>query len=216
MATWVSSVIIPICVSVAGTIATGLTVGPRLAARAKRIQAYHHDARDKFTDSILDIVGLCSNLHAVLANDVTEESRSKLQDERNRWESQIGDITMWLVDHWQRYALGYLATAGVRDLVQRYAATTRGIWISARPLQERIGILNDLSQPMLTIFVMSRWRAVNRIEGEVDRLSEMLDSLQKPAPPEQPEKPPQKHSGNAMTAGQADPSGLTHQPGWSP
>jgi hypothetical protein len=186
MATWASSVIIPICVSVAGTIATGLTVGPRLAARAKRIQAYH-DARDKFTDSILDVLALCSNLQSAIAPDnAAENKRSVIQTERDRWENEISDITMWLVDHWQRYALGYLATAGVRDLIQKYAATTRGVWISARPLEERVRILHDLSEPMLTIFVSSRWRAAQRIPGEVDRLREMLDSLQEPALSESP------------------------------
>jgi hypothetical protein len=45
MATWVTSVIIPIGVTIAAFIITNLTVGPRLAARGKRIQAAN-DARD--------------------------------------------------------------------------------------------------------------------------------------------------------------------------
>ncbi len=42
----------------------GLTAGPRLAARGKRIQAAH-DSRDRFGESVLDILALCSNLEKV-------------------------------------------------------------------------------------------------------------------------------------------------------
>jgi hypothetical protein len=52
MATWVSSFIIPIGVSIATVIITNLTVGPRLAARGKRIQE-NHSARDQFKESLL-------------------------------------------------------------------------------------------------------------------------------------------------------------------
>jgi hypothetical protein len=63
MATWVSLFIIPIAVSIATVVIANLTVGPRLAARGKRIQEYH-SARDQFKDShsVLDVAALCANL----------------------------------------------------------------------------------------------------------------------------------------------------------
>lgn len=112
MATWEHSVIIPVGVAIATVIVTSLTVGPRLAARGKRIQA-DHDARDQFTNSILDLLALCANLQMVTISDTNEEPRrSRLQAERQRWETQIGEVTTWLIDHWQRYALGYVHIAG--------------------------------------------------------------------------------------------------------
>jgi hypothetical protein len=181
---WVSSVIIPVGVSLATAVAISLTVGPRLAARAKRIQAFH-DARDQFRRSIVDILAMCANLRgAVLPDDATEHHQSVFQAERNRWEAQISDVTVWLIDHWQGYAFTYIGTAGIRDLINRYAFTARGIWISSRPLQERVRMLQDLSQPMLTIFVASRWYAARRIPGEVQRLNEMFDSIEGLAPPD--------------------------------
>src|SRR5215510_9506570 len=59
MSIWVTSILLPIGVSMATAVLTGLTVGPRLAARGKRIQAAH-DSRDRFGDSVLDILALCA------------------------------------------------------------------------------------------------------------------------------------------------------------
>jgi hypothetical protein len=103
---WIQSVALPVFVSLATTIAVGLSVGPRIAARGKRIQTAH-DARDRFSDSVLDILALCGNLeHTLKDPDSEDPPRPKLQGECNRWEGQIDETTAWLADHWQRFALG--------------------------------------------------------------------------------------------------------------
>jgi hypothetical protein len=177
MATWVSLFIIPIGVSIATVIITNLTVGPRLAARGKRIQEYH-SARDQFKDSLLDLAALCANLRGVVVPDTMEESkRARFQAERDRWEAQIGDITTWLIDHWQRYALGYVGTAEFSNLITSYAADTRGVWISARPLEDRVLMLQDINGLMITIFLGRWWSAAAKADA-VARLRSMLDDIE--------------------------------------
>jgi hypothetical protein len=187
MATWVSSVIIPIGVAIATVIITSPTIGPRLTARGKRIQTAN-DARDQFTYSILDLLALCTNLQTVTISDATEEHlRSRFQGERDRWETQISEITTWLIDRWQRYALGYVRIAGIQNLITRYVFTVWGIWISARPLDDRVSMLKDLTEPMGTIFVGRRWRAA-AVRREVRRLRRMLDDLENSVSAQQPEE----------------------------
>jgi hypothetical protein len=187
MATWVHSVIIPVGVAIATVIITSLTVGPRLAARGKRIQA-DHDARDQFRNSILDLLALCANLEQVTISDTFEEPRrSRLQAERDRWETQIREITIWLIDHWQRYALGYVRIAGIPNLTTRYVFAVWGIWISTRPLDIRVGMLKDLTEQMFTVVLRRRWHA-GAIRLAAHRLRRMLDDLENSAAAEQPEE----------------------------
>ena len=97
MSTWMTSVLLPVGVSMATAVLIGLTVGPRLAARGKRIQAAH-DSRDRFGESVLDILALCSNLEKVhVQSEIRDPTRSRLQGERDRRPSQIDERTIWLV-----------------------------------------------------------------------------------------------------------------------
>lgn len=178
MSIWVTSVLLPIGVSVGTVLVIGLTVGPRLAARGKRIQAAH-DSRDRFGDSVLDILALCSNLETVtITPEMTDPFRARMQGERDRWLSQIDETTTWLVDHWQRVAPGYVAPMGVQDLVARYVATARGFWLSDRPLEERVRMLRELTEPVQSIYFTRRWRVAGRIPAEIARLRRMLDALE--------------------------------------
>jgi hypothetical protein len=189
MATWVSSFIIPIGVSIATVIITNLTVGPRLAARGKRIQE-NHSARDQFKESLLDLAALCANLRGVAIPDTMEEpKRARFQAERDRWEAQIGDITTWLIDHWQRYALGYVGPAEFSNLITRYAADARGVWISARSLEDRVRMLQDINGLMLTIFVGVWWRAAAKVRA-ITRLRGMLENIENGAPSDQAKDAP--------------------------
>jgi hypothetical protein len=187
MSIWVTSVLLPIGVSAATVALIGLTVGPRLAARGKRIQAAH-DSRDRFGDSVLDILALCANLEQVpLSPEITDPFRSRLQDERDRWLSQVDEITIWLVDHWQRVALGYARQMGMRDLVVRYVAAGRGVWLSDRPLEERVRMLKELTEHIQTIYFARRWRVMMAGPQEITRLRMKLDILEGNAPPAAPE-----------------------------
>jgi hypothetical protein len=185
MPLWASSVAIPILVSVAGTITTQLTVGPRLAARGKRIQAAH-DSRDRFNDAILNILALTTNLESTAIPPETDEpTRSRLQDERNRWLAQIDETTAWLADHWQHIALGYTGLLNVRDLVVRYLGAARGLWLSGRPLDDRVRMLRELTEPVQTIFFARRWRVVTSLTSERTRLTTLLDTLDSAPPRDQ-------------------------------
>jgi hypothetical protein len=66
---------------------------------------------------------------------------------------------------------------GVRDLVMRYVADARGLWLSDRPLEERVRMLREITEPVQTIYFARRWRVVTSIPGEIIRLRTMLDEL---------------------------------------
>jgi hypothetical protein len=177
MSNWMTSILLPIGVSIATTALTALTVGPRLAARGKRIQAAH-DNRDRFGDSVLDILALCANLETVgVQPGIADPMRSRLQGERDRWLSQIDEVTTWLVDHWQRVALGYVR-ADVRNLVVRYVADGRGLWLSDRPLDERVRMLRELSEHVQTIYFARRWRVATTVPQAINDLRAKLDILE--------------------------------------
>jgi len=177
MPAWATSVLVSVGVSVVTVLVAGLTVGPRLAARGKRIQAAH-DSRDRFGDSVLDLLVLCGNLERVtIPPGVTDPLLSRLQGERDRWMGQIDQTTVWLADHWQHVALGYAGLMGIRELVTRYAADVRGLWLSDRPLEERVRLLRELTEPVQTVFFARRWRVVSSLPGEIARLRAMLDTL---------------------------------------
>jgi hypothetical protein len=177
MSIWVNSVLLPIGVSLATGVLIGLTVGPRLAARGKRIQAAH-DSRDRFGDSVLDILTLCTNLERVqVGSELPEPLRSRLQGERDRWLSQIDETTTWLVDHWQRFALGYTKRMDVMNLVVRYVAAARGLWLSDRPLDDRVRMLRELTEHVQTIYFTRRWRVITTVPQEITKLRTKLDIL---------------------------------------
>jgi len=182
MSIWVTSVLIPVGISVVTVLVIGLTVGPRLAARGKRIQDVY-DGRDRFSSSVLDILALCGNLGRVIVpSEVTDPLRSRLQGERDRWLDQIDEITTWLVDHWQRVALSYAGALGIRDLVTRYVADARGVWLSERSLEVRVRLLRELTEPIQTIYFARRWRVVGSVPGEVARLRGTLDAVENGEP----------------------------------
>jgi hypothetical protein len=181
-----TSVLLPVGVSLITAVLTGLTVGPRLAARGKRIQAAH-DSRDRFGDSILDILALCANLEKVrVPSEIADPLRSRLQGERDRWLSQVDERTTWLVDHWQGFALGYAKRMDMQNLVARYVADARGLWLSDRPLEERLRMLRELTEHIQTIYFARRWRVITVVPKEIIELRTKLDILEGNASPSDP------------------------------
>jgi hypothetical protein len=81
--------------------------------------------------------------------------------------------TSWLADHRQHVALGYAGVMGIRELVVRYAPDARGLWLSARPVDERVRLLRELTKPVQTIFFARRRRVVSSVRSEMARLSIM-------------------------------------------
>jgi hypothetical protein len=178
MSIWVNSVVLPIGVSLATGVLIGLTVGPRLAARGKRIQAAH-DSRDRFGDSVLDILTLCTNLEKVqVGSELPDPLRSRLQGERDRWVTQIDERTTWLVDHWQWFALGYTKRMNVMNLAVRYVAAARGLWLSDRPLDDRVRMLRELTGHVQTIYFTRRWRVITTVAQATIDLRTKLDTLE--------------------------------------
>ena len=174
---------IPIGVSIATVVATSLTIGPWLAARGRRIEAAN-DAYDKFSDSILDLLALCANLQRLTIPMVREGPlMPALQAERDRWEAQIGEITTWLVDHWQRYTAGY-RTLQERETIPRTVAVMRLIWTEDKPLEERIRTLEIFTSATYRAWVKPSWRKWRPVAKprEVHRLSGLLDTFEKDAP----------------------------------
>jgi hypothetical protein len=106
-----------------------------------------------------------------------ESKRARFQAERDCWEVQIGDITTWLIDHWQRYALGYVEAAEFSNLITRYAADVRGVWISARPVEVRVRTVQNINSLMLTIFLGRWWRAAAKARA-VALLRSLLDDIE--------------------------------------
>jgi hypothetical protein len=183
MATWASSVIIPIGVSIVTVVVTNLTIGPWLAARGRRIQAAN-DAYDNFSDSVLDLLALCANLQRLTIPMVGEGPlRPPLQAERDRWEAQIGEITTWLGDHWQRYTAGY-RTPQQRETIPRTVAVMRLIWTTENPLEERLRTLEMFTSATYTAWVKPSWRKWRPVAKprEVHRLSGLLDAFEEDAP----------------------------------
>jgi hypothetical protein len=177
MSVWLTSVVVPVAVSVGASVVTQLSAGPRLAARGKRIQAAN-DWRDQFNDRVVDILALCGNLQAVRQSpDFDGQVGAKVQAERDRWVRQIDEITAWMVDHWQGFALTYLGAAGIRGLLTDYVMVARGVWLSGRDLDERVRLLKELTEPVQTIFFASRWRVVAVVGRERARLRGLLGRL---------------------------------------
>jgi hypothetical protein len=119
MATWVSSFIIPIGVSIATVIITNLTVGPRLAARGKRIQE-NHSARDQFQESLLDLAALRANLRGV---DIPDTWRN-LSGPASRLSANGGKLRSGPhhLAHRPLAALGYVGPVEFSNLIMRYSA----------------------------------------------------------------------------------------------
>jgi len=157
--------------------------GTKTCRPGKRLQAAY-DSRDRFGDSVLDILALCANLEkAHVQSGIKDPLRSRLQDERDRWLGQIDETTTWLVDHWQRFVLGYLGRRDVRNLLVRYVADARGLWLSDRPLEERVRMLKELTEHIQTIYFERRWRVLTAVPQEISHLRMKLDILEGNAPP---------------------------------
>lgn len=176
------SLVTVVGVSVATTVVTAvvteLTVGPRLAARSRRVLAAAGD-RDEFGARVLDLLALCQNVEGVAApGDPGEGLSPALAVERDRWVGQVDEITIWLVDHWQRFALTYSGLAGLRYAAARYAAAVRGVWLSDRPVAERARMVRELTEPVQTLYFASRWRVLGSIAKERARLAGMLEGIE--------------------------------------
>ncbi len=58
-----------------------------------------------------------------------------------------------------------------------YVACARGVWLSDRPLAERVRLLREMTEPVQTIYFERRWKAVGEIPTAKSRLRATLDGI---------------------------------------
>ena len=63
-------------------------------------------------------------------------------------------------------------------LVARYVAASRGLWLSDRPLDQRVRMLRELTEHVQTIYFTRRWRVVKIIPQEITELRGKLDTFE--------------------------------------
>ncbi|WP_338741924.1 hypothetical protein [Actinomadura luteofluorescens] len=157
---------------------TGLIIAPRIEARKARILAAHKD-RDQFSDSVLTILACCARLEAVeIPPEASASIRRSLLVERQRWLKQIEDATCWLVDNTHRWAGTYVGFGGYRDLVLRYAAAVRFVFLSERSKADKVVILRELTEPVQEMFfARDRLRRAALVPEQREKLAATLDRL---------------------------------------
>jgi hypothetical protein len=156
---------------------TGLFIGPRRSARTKRKQAAY-DSRDMFQNDILDLWALCINLgDFVMPPGVTYPMRSRVQGECDRWISQIDEITANITDHWQRFALTYSTYMGVSNIAIDYARDVRWIWLSNRPLADKVSLIKERTEPIQAMYFTRRWHVISIVQA-INHLLKMREDAQ--------------------------------------
>src|SRR2546423_11868321 len=121
MSSVVDTLLIAALTSVAVTATGDLTVKPRLAARARRIQA-RHDYRDQLELRINNVLINCRRLEQYSIPPTTpDEARERIEAERTRWIKQLDDDTAWLIDNQLLVAAGTPRLGDYPVLVGRYA-----------------------------------------------------------------------------------------------
>ena len=167
---WVTSVAVPIGVAGATSVVAQLTFGPRLAARSAHLQALH-TARVKLADDLLKVMLTCDFLEGTASN-------PRLASERARWETQLGELTLRLADDGPAVALHHLNRLGVPVLIIKCFALIRGVWISARPLPQRLADLKEIAGPVQQLYGRYWWHG----PGNIARMRAVVAKYQ-PKPP---------------------------------
>jgi hypothetical protein len=76
---------------------------------------------------------------------------------------------------------------GIGNLVVRYVAAGRGLWLSNRPLEDRVRMLRELTEHIQTIYFARRWRVMTTVPQAITWLRMKLDILEGNTPPTEPE-----------------------------
>lgn len=177
MSSWTTTVPIAVATSFVTTATLALTVGPRLEARNRRIQAAHI-ARDKFSENVLVVLSACARLQAIqIPSDAAPAVRDALREERRRCREQLDEATAWLADHLHAYALGYVGALGLREMLVDYAAVTRFIFISQRREEDKLSMIEELTGHIQNIFFARLSIRVRQLNVSRRQLRTRLDSF---------------------------------------
>lgn len=151
-----------------------LTVAPRLEARNTRIKAAHA-ARHEFSDRILTILAASGRLrNMTVPDEVSEPVRGRLEAERERWCKQIDDATMHLIDNAETFVLGYPNRLGLHQLLNAYVVATRGAWLSDSPDDDRVRVVQELTEAVQGVFFANLLWRVRHLTRDLRRLQELL------------------------------------------
>lgn len=176
MPTWLSTILI----ALATTVVTQYALAPRLEARKRRVLAAH-EWRDQFSASLLTIVTAAGRLQTMEVPDGASATvRSAIERDRQRWLEQIDEASRHLVDHMERYALGYIGWGGYRDLAIRYAFLTRAVWVSDRLQAHRVELIRRLGEPVQSIFFAHWWNRLGQQARDVHKLYDLMEELAGP------------------------------------
>lgn len=177
MSSWPTTVPVAVATSFVTTATLALTVGPRLEARNRRIQAAHI-SRDKFSENVLVILSSCARLQAIqIPSEATPAVRDALREERRRCHEQLDEATAWLADHLHAYALGYVGALGLRKMLIDYAAVTRFIFISPRQEADKLQLIEELTGYVQDIFFARLSARVRQLNDARRQLRTRLDTF---------------------------------------
>ena len=164
---WVTSVAVPIGVAGATSVFAQLTFGPRLAARSAHLQAWH-TARAQLADDLVKLMLTCSAL------ETADQSIPRTASERERWTAQIDELTIRLADDGPAVALTHLNALGIPVLVAQCLGLARGVWLSGKPLPQRVAELKEAAGPVQQLYGRRWWHIpanIARMRAVVARYS---------------------------------------------
>ncbi len=147
---WVTSVAVPIGVAGATTVLAQLTFGPRLAARSAHLQALH-TARAQLADDLLKVMLTCSALEGI------DPSNPGTASEHARWEARLDELTTRLADDGPAIALTHPNRRGIPVLIAQCFGAARGVWLSGRPLPQRLTELKEVVGPVQQLYGRRWW-----------------------------------------------------------
>lgn len=147
---WVTSVAVPIGVAGATSVVAQLTFGPRLAARSAHLQAWH-TARAQLADDLVKVLLVCSALESA------DRSNPRTASERARWEAQLDELTTRLADDGPAIALAHPSALGIPVLIAQCLGLARGVWLSGKPLPQRVAELKEVVGPVQQLYGRRWW-----------------------------------------------------------
>jgi len=126
-------------------VATNWTVGPRLEARNRKIQAAHM-GREQLASQLRAITAACERLQGIqIPAGVPAEIQTAIRGERARWRAQVDTATADLVDNLEIFALTFHGELGIRDTGVRAVGMMRMVWLSGRSDDRKVEIIREIA-----------------------------------------------------------------------
>lgn len=141
----ISAIAIAAGTAIGVAVATNWTVGPRLEARNREIQAAHI-AREELGTQLRAILSACTRLRsAQIPASVAPAVQAAIRAERGRWRQQLDAATASLIDNFESFALTFRGQMGIRDMGIRTVGAMRFVWLSERTEARKLEIIQELA-----------------------------------------------------------------------